>query len=202
MFINPNVNDNNKYLIKLDEDGARADTKLACEYSDADIEGFIEGGYLVVSEEKFSLIIGNDPDGKQWDLQPDGSIKERPPYVPSIEELKETKLNEAGAEFAKRRDAIRWVQVSDGNAYGFDCENEDITNFMAAWKSAEVDGASGYKVWLTETTKGLVLLQEADFKIVFDNVRESQLEAYGWYEYISIQIRNATTTEELDAITW
>ena len=153
--MNPNVNDSNKYLILLDAEGNRADTKLACEYSDEGIADFIKSGYLVVSEEKFSLIIGNDPEGKMWDLQPDGSIKERPPYVPSIEELQANKLNEAGAEFAKRRDAIRWVQVSDGNAYGFDCASEDITNFMAAWKAAEVDGYTGYKVWFTETTNCL-----------------------------------------------
>lgn len=200
--MNPNVNDDNKYLILLDEEGNRADTRLACEYTDETIESFIANGYIVVSEEKFSLIIGNDPDGKMWDLQPDGSLKERPPYVPSIEELQEAKLNEAGAEFAKRRDAIRWVQVSDGNAYGFDCASEDITNFMAAWKAAETDGHTGYKVWFTETTKGLVVLQEADFKTVFDFVRNSQLEAYAWYEELSARIRATTTAEELDAITW
>lgn len=200
--MNPNVNDSNKYLILLDEEGNRADTRLACEYTDESIESFIANGYIVVSEEKFSLIIGNDPEGKQWDLQLDGSLKERPPYVPSIEELQEAKLNEAGAEFAKRRDAIRWVQVSDGNAYGFDCESEDITNFMAAWKAAEVDGSTGYKVWFTETSKGLVILPEADFKTVFDFVRNSQLEAYAWYENISAQIKATTTQEELDAIIW
>lgn len=200
--MNPNVNDSNKYLIFLDEEGNRADTKLACEYSDEGIAEFIRNGYLVVSEEKFSLIIGNDPNGKMWDLQPDGSIKERPPYVPSIEELQEAKINEAGAEFAKRRDAIRWVQVSDSNAYGFDCASEDITNFMAAWKAAEVDGYTGYKVWFTETSKGLVILQLVDFKTVFDFVRNSQLTAYAWYETISAQIKATTTTEELEAITW
>lgn len=200
--MNPNVNDSNKYLILLDAEGNRADTKLACEYSDEGIADFIKSGYLVVSEEKFSLIIGNDPEGKMWDLQPDGSIKERPPYVPSIEELQANKLNEAGAEFAKRRDAIRWVQVSDGNAYGFDCASEDITNFMAAWKAAEVDGYTGYKVWFTETTKGLVILQLPDFKTVFDFVRNSQLGAYAWYETISAQIKATTTAEELEDITW
>ena len=200
--MNPNVNDSNKYLILLDSEGNRADTKLACEYSDESIADFIKSGYLVVSEEKFSLIIGNDPEGKMWDLQPDGSIKERPPYVPSIEELQATKLNEAGAEFAKRRDEVRWVQVSDGNAYGFDCASEDITNFMAAWKAAEVDGYTGYKVWFTETSKGLVLMQLADFKTVFDFVRNSQLAAYAWYETISAQIKATTTAEELEEITW
>ena len=200
--MNPNVNDSNKYLILLDAEGNRADTKLACEYSDEGIADFIKSGYLVVSEEKFSLIIGNDPEGKMWDLQPDGSIKERPPYVPSIEELQANKLNEAGAEFAKRRDAIRWVQVSDGNAYGFDCASEDITNFMAAWKAAEVDGYTGYKVWFTETTKGLVILQLPDLKTVFDFVRNSQLAAYAWYEEISARIKATTTAEELEDITW
>ena len=120
--------------------------------------------------------------------------------APSLEELKKAKHNAAGASFAAKRDAIRFVKLSDGNTYGFDCANEDITNFMANWKAAELDGQTAHKVWLDETTKGMVVMQPADFKTVFDIANKSQKEAYVWYGEIAARIAAATSKEELDAI--
>ena len=118
----------------------------------------------------------------------------------TLEELKEAKHNAAGAAFAAKRDAIRFVKLSDGNTYGFDCANEDITNFMANWKAAELDGQTEHKVWLDETTKGMVVMQPADFKTVFDIANKSQKEAYVWYGEVATRIAAATSKEELDAI--
>lgn len=120
--------------------------------------------------------------------------------APSLEELKTAKHEAAGAAFAAKRDAIRFVKLSDGNTYGFDCANEDITNFMANWKAAELDGQTAHKVWLDETTKGMVVMQPADFKTVFDIANKSQKEAYVWYGEVAARIAAATSKEELDAI--
>lgn len=120
--------------------------------------------------------------------------------APSLEELKQAKHDAAGAAFAAKRDAIRFVKLSDGNTYGFDCANEDITNFMANWKAAELDGQTEHKVWLDETTKGMVVMQPADFKTVFDIANKSQKEAYVWYGEIAARIAAATSAEELEAI--
>ena len=122
--------------------------------------------------------------------------------APSLEELKTAKRNAAGAAFAVKRDEIRYIEISDGNTYGFDCANEDITNFFASWKAAERDGQAPYKVWHNETTKGMIIMQLVDFDTVFDVVRESQIAAYGWYETIAAQIAAATTKEELESIVW
>lgn len=121
---------------------------------------------------------------------------------PTLEELKAAKINEAGGEFAKRRDAIRFVDLPSGNRYGFDCAPEDITNFMAAYTPLMVEksGSTGYKVWLNETEKGLVTIDYTDMKFTYDTVRISQLEAYEWYEIIKVQIKAVQTKEELDAI--
>lgn len=119
---------------------------------------------------------------------------------PTLEELKEAKLKEAGALFAQKRDAIRQVTLSDGNTYGFDTANEDITNFMASWKAAEMSGSTMYKVWLADGTKGMITMQLADFTTVFNAVRDSQYEAYAWYEAIKVQVNACTTKEELEAI--
>lgn len=122
--------------------------------------------------------------------------------VMTLEEAKADKHREAGASFARKRDAIRQVQLSDGNTYGFDCANEDITNFMASWKAAEVSGSTPYKVWIADGGKGLITMQLADFDTVFKAVRDSQLEAYAWYGAVDAQIQAATTKEEVELIVW
>lgn len=122
--------------------------------------------------------------------------------APSLEELKKAKHAAAGATFAAKRDAIRYIKISDGNTYGFDCANEDITNFFASWKAAEKDGQAPYKVWMNETAKGMVMLPLTDFDTVFDVVRNSQLEAYAWYNATAAAIEAATTKGELESIVW
>ena len=87
-----------------------------------------------------------------------------------------------GAEFAYRRDAVRWINLPSGNRYGFDCAVEDISNFMAAYTPLLIAGSgeTGYKVWKSETEKGLVILTFADMQAAYTYVRESQLSAYAW----------------------
>ena len=119
---------------------------------------------------------------------------------PTLAELKAEKHNEAGALFAHKRDAIRQVQISDGNTYGFDCANEDITNFLTSWEAAKISGSTPYKVWVNSNAKTLIVMQLDDFTTVFNAVRTSQLEAYAWYNSVDAQIQAATTKEELEAI--
>ena len=87
-----------------------------------------------------------------------------------------------GREFATRRDAVRWINLPSGNRYGFDCAVEDISNFMAAYTPLLIAGSgeTGYKVWKSETEKGLVILTFADMQAAYTYVRESQLSAYAW----------------------
>lgn len=118
---------------------------------------------------------------------------------PTLEELKTAKLREAGMKFAKRRDAVRFVELPSGT-YGFDCSAEDITNFLAGWRAAETSSSTLYKVWTDGNTKGLVQLTNTDFQKVFDVVRTSQYEAYAWYEQLKEMIKNCTTEEALNLI--
>ena len=122
------------------------------------------------------------------------------PPEQTLEEAKADKHREAGVAFAKKRDAIRQIAISDGNTYGFDCANEDITNFMASWKAAEVSGSTPYKVWIADGGKGLITMQLADFDTVFKAVRDSQLEAYAWYGTVDAKIQACETKEELAEI--
>lgn len=142
-----------------------------------------------------------------WCNENDATIEDNGEYYEvvaiseqTLEEMKTAKHREAGASFAQKRDAIRQVQLSDGNTYGFDCANEDITNFMASWKAAEVSGSTPYKVWIADGGKGLITMQLADFDTVFKAVRDSQLEAYAWYGTVDAKIQACETKEELAEI--
>lgn len=129
-----------------------------------------------------------------------------PPAEPTFEELKESKLTEAKAEFARKRDAVRFIQVDDTNTYGFDCASEDITNFLAAYTALTNNVAKStanttmYKVWLNETDKGIVELNLEQMNKVFDTVRTSQFEDYAWLSTVEAQIEAATSKQDLEAI--
>ncbi len=125
-----------------------------------------------------------------------------PPVEPSLEELKTTKLQEAGSIFAQKRDARRFVQLDENRYYGFDCASEDITNFLARWTPLAMmgGGESQYKVWLNETEKDLVMLSLADYNLVYQVVSASQLQAYDWYKVMEVRIKACNTKEELEAV--
>ena len=113
--------------------------------------------------------------------------------------------NALGAEFANRRDAVRWINLPSGNRYGFDCAVEDISNFMAAYTPLLIAGSgeTGYKVWKSETEKGLVILTFADMQAAYTYVRESQLSAYTWLSASQAKINAVTETdgkEKLQAV--
>lgn len=127
-----------------------------------------------------------------WDIYTD---------VEPLEYAKERYIKAAGAEFAKRRDAIRFIDF-DGVTYGFDCASDDITNFMAAYTPLLIKGTGTtfYKVWLTDTTKGMVEFNAEQMTAVYDDVRNGQMAAYAWYEEVKARIEAATTKDELDSI--
>lgn len=144
-------------------------------------------------------------------------LKPIEPIVPSsVDEAKDIKKLQLGKAFAKRRDARRFVEVTpqvlaadgsvseDAIVYGFDCEPEDITNFMAAFTPLLVaqSGSVTYKVWLENDIKGIVELSYMEMQKVYNEVRFSQMEAYAWYETLKINIESCTTIEEVEAVKW
>lgn len=110
--------------------------------------------------------------------------------------------NELGAEFANRRDAVRFINLPSGNRYGFDCAVEDISNFMAAYTPLLIAGSgeTGYKVWKSETEKGLVILTFEDMQTAYKYVRDSQLSAYAWLSSSQAKINAVTETEGKDKL--
>lgn len=127
-----------------------------------------------------------------------------PPKEPTLDELKEAKLNEAGEVFVKKRDAIRWVQIDETHTYGFDCASEDITNFLAAYTFLDTQVSKSnttmYKVWLDKENKGIVELNLGQMSKVFNFVRTDQFKDYAWLEQIQNQINDCQSKEDLDGI--
>ena len=117
--------------------------------------------------------------------------------VETLDQAKTRYISSAGSEFAKRRDAIRWV---DG--YGYDCEPGDIINFMAAFTPLLVAKAGTvlYKVWTSETEKAVVERSYEQLLEVYNTVRTEQMEAYAWYETIKANLQAAESIEELKQI--
>ena len=120
---------------------------------------------------------------------------------PPLERCKEILKAQAGLFFAKKRDAIRWVEI-DGIQYGFDCAAVDITNFMAAYTPLLIagTGTTYYKVWLSASQKGLAELTLDGMTAVYNATREGQLAAYAWYEAKKAAIEKAESAEELNTI--
>lgn len=95
-----NENYNNKYLILPADDGTRADTKLAQEFSDEDIAAMLASGYVILDKPTFSKLIGNT--GKAYSIAKDGELYETPPYVPTADD----KLAALDAEYEAKFDEI------------------------------------------------------------------------------------------------
>lgn len=121
---------------------------------------------------------------------------------PPLERCKEIIQTQAGLLFAQKRDTIRWLDIN-GNKYGFDCASEDITNFMAAYTPLLIAGTGTvfYKVWLSETRKGIVELTTDNMTTVYTAVRSGQMAAYTWYETKKSKIQNAEDIKALLEIT-
>lgn len=65
----------NQYLV-LPEAGQRKDTKLAVEYSEAQIAEYVANGYVIVSNDDFNKLIGNA--GGEYLIADDGSVYPKP----------------------------------------------------------------------------------------------------------------------------
>ena len=144
-----------------------------------------------------NIVNGTDPIREDERLfYPWNQLWEQYTEIEPFEYARSRYINAAGAEFAKRRDEIRWVEI-DGITYGFDCSVDDITNFMAAYTPLMVkqDGEKGYKVWLDKGKKGLVMFNYAGMQKAYDTVRSSQLAAYAWYEDIKTKLIAVTEAE-------
>lgn len=122
------------------------------------------------------------------------------PNIITFDEAKARYINAAGAEFARRRDAITWTQHEVG-LYGYDRKPEDVTNFLAAMKRAELGLETGFNVYVDSIGPKQFLPHTYDmFKVVLEQSANEQISAYQWYEGVKSQLQVAASIEELEQI--
>ena len=118
----------------------------------------------------------------------------------TLDQAKTRYIADAGLKFAKRRDAITWTQHEVG-LYGYDRKPEDVTNFLAAMKRAELGLETGFNVYVDSIGPKQFLPHTYDmFKVVLEQSANEQIAAYQWYEGIKSQLQAATSIEELEQI--
>lgn len=118
----------------------------------------------------------------------------------TLDERRAIKMNELYQRFCDDRDAIVWV---DGR--GYDSNAQDIPNFLASQKRADIAGESYYKVYVDQadlTRKELVLHIPAMFSAALLAGGSQQESAYIRFGLRRDAVRRATTTAELDTINW
>lgn len=184
----------NQYLILPAEDGTRADTKLAVEYSDDAIAGFLAQGYVLVSSDDFNKLIGNAD--KAYSIAMDGTLYETPPYEPSLTELCEQKV----AQFKINRDEEEVLPIEyNGNSFDYDDKARDRIN--AAIIALDEQGEGATIEWTTADNQD-VTVSAADLRGVIAAVAVRSNALHIKYRQLKAQCEAAQTVEELAQIVW
>ena len=182
----------NQYLIKPAEDGTRADTKLAVEYSDEAVDELLKQGYVLVCDEDFQKLIGNADTA--YSIAMDGTLYETPPYVPPLEEVQAAKL----AELKSTRDTLETEPIEyNGNHYDYDDKARDRVN--AAIIALNISGQS--IEWTTADNTNVAVTAD-DLRGVVAAVAVRSNELHVKYRELKEQVEACSTVEEVAEVVW
>lgn len=189
-----NLKYQNQYLILPADDGSREDTKLAVEYSDEEIQAFLEQGYILVDSDDFNKLIGNYD--IQYCIDKDGSIYEAPDYIPSVQEVQEEMI----ARFKVNRDAEEVKPIDyQGNVYDYDEKARGRIN--AAIIALEAQGEKANIAWtLADNTS--VIVTADDLRMVIANVAIRSNQLHVKYRTLKEQVLACKSLKELEQIVW
>ncbi len=189
-----NLKYQNQYLILPADDGSREDTKLAVEYSDEEIAGFLVQGYVLVDSDDFNKLIGNYD--IQYCIDKDGSIYEAPDYIPSVQEVQEEMI----ARFKVNRDAEEVKPIDyQGNVYDYDEKARGRIN--AAIIALEAQGEKANIAWtLADNTS--VIVTADDLRMVIANVAIRSNQLHVKYRTLKEQVLACKSLKELEQIVW
>ena len=184
----------NMYLIKPTTDGKREDTRLAVEYSDVEIQEFLNKGYFLVNNEDYNKLAGNAD--KQYSIALDGTLYETPPVVIPLEVVKTNKLT----SLKSIRDTLE-VEPIEYNGNLFDYDDKSRERLRNKRQEIEDKGGIGTIPWtLADNTEVVIGLQ--DF-IGINNAATERAELLHFkYRTLREQVDKATTVEEVNAINW
>lgn len=184
----------NQYII-LPNNGQRKDTKLAVEYSEAQIAEYLKRGYVIVNQADFNKLIGNT--GGEYLIADDGSVYPKP--APTDAELLEAAKPAKIAELKTERDVREVEPIEyDGNLYDYDSKARERIN--AAIIALDVQGADTSIDWTTATNAD-VKVTANDLRMVIASVAQRSNALHVAYRAAKDKVEQATTVAEVEAVT-
>ena len=184
----------NQYII-LPNTGQRKDTKLAVEYSEAQIAEYLKRGYVIVNQADFNKLIGNT--GGEYLIADDGSVYPKP--APTDAELLEAAKPAKIAELKTERDVREVEPIEyDGNLYDYDSKARERIN--AAIIALDVQGADTSIDWTTATNAD-VKVTANDLRMVIASVAQRSNALHVAYRAAKDKVEQATTVAEVEAVT-
>lgn len=185
-----------QYLI-LPENGKRKDTKLAVEYSGAQITEYIKQGYVLVNQADFNKLIGNA--GSEYLIADDGSVYPKP--APTDAELLASAKAAKIAELKAQRDASE-VEPIAYHGYSFDYDDkarDRISAAIIALEVLEVAGSSATLTWTTADNKD-VKVTASDLRGIIAQVALRSDKLHMVYRKAKEKVETTTTKEEVESI--
>lgn len=183
----------NQYLV-LPENGNRKDTKLAVEYSEAQIADYLKQSYVIVNQADFNKLIGN-ADG-EYLIADDGSVYPKP--APTDAELLADAKTAKIAELKAERDAKEVESITyNGNIYDYDDKARERIN--AAIIALDVHGADASIDWTTATNADVKVTAQ-DLRRVIAVVAQRSNALHVAYRAAKDKVEAATTVAEVEAI--
>ena len=188
----------NQYII-LPEAGQRKDTKLAVEYSEAQIAEYLKQGYVIVNQADFNKLIGNA--AGEYLIADDGSVYPKP--APTDAELLEAAKPAKIAELKAERDAREVEPITyNGNSYDYDDKARERIN--AAIIALDVQTAQTKAVasidWTTADNKEVKVTAD-DLRCVIASVANRSNVLHIKYREAKAKVEQATSVAEVEAIT-
>lgn len=184
----------NQYLV-LPENGNRKDTKLAVEYSEAQIADYLKQSYVIVNQADFNKLIGNA--GGEYLIADDGSVYPKP--APSDAELLADAKPAKIAELKAERDSREVEPITyNGNSYDYDDKARERIN--AAIIALDVQGADASIDWTTADNAD-VKVTANDLRMVIASVAQRSNALHVAYRAAKDKVEQATTVAEVEAVT-
>ena len=188
----------NQYII-LPENGNRKDTKLAIEYSEAQIADYLSQGYVLVGNDDFNKLIGNA--GGEYLIADDGSVYPKP--APTDAELLAAAKPAKIAELKAERDSKEVETIEyGGNLYDYDDKARERIN--AAIIALDVQTAQTKAVanidWTTADNANVKVTAD-DLRCVIAMVAQRSNALHVAYREAKDKVEQATTIADVEAVT-
>lgn len=188
----------NQYLI-LPEAGQRKDTKLAVEYDEEQIAGYVANGYVIVNQADFNKLIGN-ADG-EYLIADDGSVYPKP--APTDAELLAVAKPAKIAELKAERDSKEVEPITyNGNLYDYDDKARERIN--AAIIALDVQTAQTKVTavidWTTADNQDVKVTAD-DLRMIIASVANRSNALHVAYRAAKDKVEQATTVTEIEAVT-